>query len=783
MLKLLRAAFCLLVPALGACSSSLPQQPLSPSARLLAHEATSVGEIRYEEDFLDARLIYQGLVPNTPERLALRRQLVTFLLGAVERLDPAALRRSVSATDDMDRALGSLRDAMDLYEPQDLATVTKGMPVDEMRLLVAAARQVLALFGPQGTEAPVATALLALQTLQPTNPDWPARLEELFAWADRGAQPVPGPRNPPGPVAILENIAAIWPAPPVLDRLARAYVERQDRLATLLRRPLGGDASVGAAGDLIAQGEAVQTTAASLACLFLRGGRIDLAAARLKNVAGRPGDDADLRQLVDQAAVKKPSRDALVKLARRFLPRIEAFGGTSTDRLDPTASYRVLEIALSRFPQDAELLILASRTARALPAPFLALRYLEEAVPLREKAGAPADELADLSTELMELSFVRLRRFIDPEHMEPATREADTLRTQFGQLRKRFGGERFKLRDEEIDLTLARGLVDAGQPDRAQILFQRLSQSGLGDAEAALQLGNLAQKRGDPQRAVALVKAALDRHQAAAPQQKTIPYVEQEAKLAKALGQAYDSLGASAEARTAWIIAVSGWEILTAEHLRRRNVNESAEATVEVARLYYLLGRRDAAIQKFVEGFEQNEGRVASYIEAISFLVQRGDIDAALDLYRRALSKPAATVPEEHKLYTSLWILDITRRAGRGPDPTAEAYLRGLDSRTVILRPSRAAAWYLQLGRFALGRITYAQLLKNADTVAKRAEVYFYQAMRTLGDGGTDDAQILWRKVLESNMVSFFEFDMASRYIRLGAPTQTRPATAGEETI
>ena len=58
--------------------------------------------------------------------------------------------------------------------------------------------------------------------------------------------------------------------------------------------------------------------------------------------------------------------------------------------------------------------------------------------------------------------------------------------------------------------------------------------------------------------------------------------------------------------------------------------------------------------------------------------------------------------------------------------------------------------------------------------------------MRKLSDGKTDDAHQLWQKVIETRMFSFFEFDMASRYLRLGAPTAPRAPitrTTSTETI
>ena len=298
--------------------------------------------------------------------------------------------------------------------------------------------------------------------------------------------------------------------------------------------------------------------------------------------------------------------------------------------------------------------------------------------------------------------------------------------------------------------------------------------------EVTLQIASLAQKRGHPERAVEILRAALDARQASAPAEETIGFVEGQSRLAYALGSAYEVMGALAEARKAWRMALRGWERLMIEQLRRKNLSSSAGATFEVGRLYYLLGRRDEGLRRFDEAIEQDESRDQSYIDAIAFLVQRGDAEPAIDIYRRAISKSNRTVSEYVKVYASLWIIDITRRRGEAPDAAAVNYLRTLDAKQIDVRPARAAAWYRQLARFALGRISYEALLAMADTQGKRAEVYFYEAMHRLAEGKSNDAHTLWSKVLDTNMASFFEFEMASRYLRTGAPTQPRPVLGGE---
>ena len=71
-------------------------------------------------------------------------------------------------------------------------------------------------------------------------------------------------------------------------------------------------------------------------------------------------------------------------------------------------------------------------------------------------------------------------------------------------------------------------------------------------------------------------------------------------------------------------------------------------------------------------------------------------------------------------------------------------------------------------------------LLAKADSSGKRAEAYFYEAMRRLSSGKREEAHDLWSKVVETKMMSFFEFEMASRYLRTGAPVRPEAADKDE---
>ncbi len=780
-----------LLAGVSGCAGQLRSGATTEPARRLGAEAVALRTVTCEEDFVDARQVYRALGPAAPERPLLRRQMITYLLGPLSTIDAEDFKRrsgEPGANDDLDRIWASLRDALELYSSDDLWASGLGMRPEEKTLLRKAAELVDSLFAARGSETEVATALLVLHTLDPSNRTYVTRLNELLPWLDTGSQLAltgGGLRHLPTVTEVLESAATVWPSPAVVERLSETYIQRQERLSTLLRRPLGAVPSRNAIGEMLLEGETVQNTAVSVATLYLRAGQIDRAAAALSRVSGRPGDDPELRQLVGNAARSRPTRDDYLVLARRFLPRIKPLLGTSNDRIDVVAAREVLMRAATRWPDDPEIRILLSRVSAIMGDVYLSLRLLEEAQPLLERSRANKDEQATVAAEMLERSFEKLRqRMIDNEHLEPATREAEALRRRFAESRQRFGEDRLNAKATDIDYEVARGLLNAGLVDRAESLLMSASKTDEPRAEIALELAKLATKRGNAHRAAEILENALEQHRASAPAQETISYVETQSRLAYALGNAHEVAGRLEQARQAWRTALRGWERLMAEYLRRKdNAAASAEATMEVGRLTYLLGRHEEGVAKFLDAIEQNEARDQSYIDALSFLVQHGDVDAALDVYRRTLSRPSKVVSEYVKVYASLWMVDLLRRAGRSPEPSAETFLRTLASRRTHLRPQRVVAWYVQLARYTLGIISYDQLLGQADTAGKKAEIYFYEAMRRLAEGHSDDAHALWNKVLETRMFEFLEYDMASRYLRTGAPTQATADATDSETI
>jgi hypothetical protein len=136
-----------------------------------------------------------------------------------------------------------------------------------------------------------------------------------------------------------------------------------------------------------------------------------------------------------------------------------------------------------------------------------------------------------------------------------------------------------------------------------------------------------------------------------------------------------------------------------------------------------------------------------------------------LDAYHRVLGR--GQISEYLKVYCSLWVLDLDRRSGEAQDPLAQSFLAGV----------HGAKWYAELARWATGHETEAELLARADTPAKKAEASFYRALRRFEDGHADEGRALLKAVIDTQMMAFFEYDMASYYLRHPPETKQPVAT------
>lgn len=706
----------------GACAHG--PKATSPAASAGAAAAAPSGPVKpilSEDDYNAARPEYDALSLHAPERGARRQALLAYNVKALrEALDHGHA----------EEAYEQLKQAATLFDPDELAD---GKLRDDA-LHDAAARLEHA-FKKRGAHEEVLVALAIEMALQPGDAAARARYDQVAGWLRAGGViesdsglPVDGRGRV---IDDLEVVARLWPSPFVVDQLTRLYVERNESGAVadpfaLGRRRRGGDLRA------ILQGGAHPSVAYDLARLYLRVSRPDDAVLKMRAIKTPQPADVEVTKLIERYASKQAVPSDAINVAMLL--------AQSHD--DADVAQRVCVDAAQRFPQAPDPHLCAGEIANARDQLVVAMREFEAARQVQPANRKIWEQLAMLWQQ--RLFMIANDEKQDVAQLEPQLKKVEAFHAA---AQKQFPGEPLKPSLAGALFEVGRGYYNAGRVGKAMEFLER--SVGVEPQATTLELmGQIRLKKGEAKEAVALFERGI-----AVPKGEKPEEAYWRAKLRRDLGDAFDLLGDSASAETARKSALADWDILAGIGLSQGG---KAEAGIERAKLYYQLGDRDQSLANFESAIDAAPDRGSTYADVIAFLVPRGELDEALDAYHRALGRNEVT--EYLKVYCSLWIVDLARRAKQPVDPLASSYLSSTDG----------GKWYDDLARWATGRETEQQLLSHVDTPAKRAEAAYYRAMRAVESGDNDTAKKLWKEVVDTDMMAFFEFDMAQMFLRGG---------------
>lgn len=690
-----------------------------------------------EDEYASIRADYDALAVENGSRPRLRRALTDYLSSQLEK----ALRSGQP-----DEAFEPFQQMLTLYDPAEI----RGQ-VDAPALHAAAQRMEAALQR-QGAHQQVLTALcVERSTSRPESAvngryqlliDWlksggPAEDDERGMWTKDGVARV---------IADLEAVAQVWPSDFVVAQLTALYLER----AVLAADPKA--TSTRDLHSLVHQARNV-SPALYLTRLYLRVSRPGEGLTFVRKLAGKNGEDDQLRGLLERLVNPTSQPSEAIAMASLF---------AQTDRDDREVALRICRDAARRFPSSAESRLCAGQLALSLERMVIAQKNFEEAIKIEPTRREAWEALARIyQARLFQMAS---DENLDVRGLEP---QLTKVRIFHEEAERRFPDRPLRPSLGGAIYEVGRGYYNAGRLEDARRTLERSLASGP-NVPALELLGQISLKKGEAVQAVALFAKAA----AVMPRSDQAERLFTQARIQRQLGDASEAAGNPSAAETARKSALDDWEALSALGLTPEG---SAEAGIERAKLLYALGDRDASLRALEKAIDVAPDRGSTYADSIAFLVARGELEEALDAYHRALGR--AEVTEYLKVYCSLWIIDLARRAGQPEDPLAAAFLKSTDG----------TKWYDDLARWATGRQSEKALLEKADSPGKRAEASFYLAMRASAEGKAAEAQALWREVLRSDMLAFFEYDMASLFLKLGAaPTtpmlKSRPSASRPKT-
>jgi tetratricopeptide (TPR) repeat protein len=680
-------------------------------------------ELAYDQDLDEARDRYEALATGAPGREELRQSLA----GEYARRIRAAL-------DDAEHrylAHEALMQLASLWTPAELASGAPGMDAH-----LEDARAVRDVFARAGGDLEAAAALYFLAAADPAarsaeaNP-YLAEVEEIYTFTNELAVASFGEgAERSRPIEILDAVVQWLPSRAVVDGLVERVRERQIAL-------LGRFRDQGPNADLIrAHGAGLFRASWTIVRALARGGRLDEAPAALAGFESL-GNDAQLAEKVGQALGPGAGGAHWLALAAQFQDE-------DPEQADPGAALRIALEGARRLPDDASLRYAAAALARDMERAVQSIALYEQGM-----AIAPERDAAEALAELYSIRVAALALAERPHAAQAALAALEKFHAQAQQ--------RWPEKPLEADLATAyasmgRGMIGLGELALARSYLLQ-SQARRRNHDAVALLGTIALKQDRFAQALEHFEEAL------AMKADSVYERFERARVLRLAGDAQAGLGRREQAAQRWREAIEAWEAL-AERVELAP-RFQGEMLVESARAHWALGDEDVAVRGFEAAVDVDADGEDTHTTVVSFLITRGDYQRALDTYHRALGNH--DMSDYAKVYMSLWMLAEARRRGQQPDPLAYGFLRRREG----------TLWYDDLARYATGRVGLSALEGRASTRGRRAELWYYEAV--LGEAGSERAvRELLERVLATEMVLFFEYDMAKYWLGEGKQRLSR---------
>ncbi len=703
----------------GGPRSAAPRSPLGVSTEFV----DAPMELADPSDRAMARARFESMNLSDPQRVELRQALATEL---------GHRARSARAAGDLDDAFAALLELASLWTATELAEPIVAAELAPYAELTAS---LLADVSRAGNDVHAAAALALLAVMRPERAEEYAReLQLIFDYSDELEQAMWGEgAEGARPIAILEDVERSVHTPLVIDELVGLLVTRQ-RFFDAKIRDSGAQLDVAL---VRAHGDGVVRSAWLIVGILARANRLDEVPAALAPIKGI-GDDGELRLAVQTALSEDAGPKEWIDLAGQFQ-------SGDSDRRDLETTLAIVREGLRRHPRSVALHTAAGLTARAGNNLPLAIDHFERALALAPDSRDAAEQLSELyRVQIGQLVFahrpraaVAALRAAADFHASAAQRWSEPLRSDLA----------------AAYATMGRGLVSLGELDDGREHLER-SVALRPTIDALEYLGLIELKRDRFAAAVRHFSAALK-----------LPATDvattfDRARILRLAGEALAGHGDAKGAADRFRQALDSWKRLSSRvELTPRF---AAEMHLEAGKAQWALGHRREALARIDAAIDADSDGSETYTDVVAFLIVNGQYPRALDAYHRALGSTA--VSDYYKVFMSLWIVGEARRLDRTPDPLATSFLEERAGRL----------WYDDLARLATHRADVQALKTRATTRARRAELLYYAAVlgRTAEDPRAVEA--LLRRVVATEMVLFFEYDMAKHWL------EQRYATASD---
>jgi hypothetical protein len=591
---------------------------------------------------------------------------------------------------------------------------------------------------PRGDEAHAMAAYRVLTLVAPPDRRAAARFEEILNWGQRNRREFHAPWVYRGEMAeIYREIAHIVPTNDMLSRASEFFIGRHQ--AAMEARPPGtpgASAQQRFTFDDMQQLQAgLRNTPADLAILYLRLGDLQTAADQIAQVVDG-GQNNELAAALRAIAQGEGGADAMFELASRL------------EHVDAGAQGGICRRARRQYPNDARfarcLAIAAAREGDL----GLASAHLEAAVAL-----APND--AGTLRAAVEASSEWLQGELGEDDASAGRRAYARARALLDQWSHRFPREAAPVTVSELEDLAAQ--LELGQANLAgaQQHLERATQASPPVRDAYLTLAEIAWRHADGRRAMTLLEQGL-----AVPVRPNESDSTFRPTFLLRQGLAARQMGDAQTARTKLTEAQTALEALT--HSLEGNAQANAYYWHAVAS--DALGHTDHVRDDLNSAVNAAPDSRDLAARAITFAMARGRWTDVHELSAGARGRLQLDRPWQ--VYFALWGVIATRLGAFDSDDGAADALE-----TIAASASAHSPWTVRLAQRYHGTINRDQLLHYAQNAGQRAEALFYEAMLELAANDFAGAERDLRAVVQSDMLRYFEYDMAWEMLARGLQT------------
>ncbi|QQR91138.1 MAG: tetratricopeptide repeat protein [Myxococcales bacterium] len=717
-LKLGSAMLLLQLLVFGACASGPSRRP---------HIPLQTGKPISHESFLAARRAFHRMPAGDTLRPSLRSRLIGYLGDKTAALIDA---------DNYDGMVEQLGLMTDLYSPEELAEVSLSPALGPVARFVAKEGEA------RGDEARVLSALWILAKL---NPDpalgYAKHYRQVAAWGRDARSSLDIFEHYQGLLEIWEEHVRLTPAPRVQRQLIKLYFQRRDALADMVANLKNNPKKAPQISfqDFNLARFVLRRTPVDLSAVFLAEGEVHKAYDVLKRYKTSSEAEKQLLYLIDVAMGKSDSApDAMLTLARLYLREVGR----------PDVATGLCRYGIQEYEEDARFALCLARIAATQNEYADATANYAEAIRLANQERGVYDEALQVLQRLIEARLFES----NPSETRALTKEAEHI------LKERM--QRWPKLPPPVDpsqfhFAVGTAEMSAGNTEQAEKRFL-MSYKASPNVSAMLRLGLLSLNRGVFEKAIEQYSTALDLA-------RKLPRgrLRAEAESLERLGDAYRMLGREAESKQRYKQAAELWHDASGS----LDENELASAYVRRGVLADRLGLSKESVDFFRLAMEYAAAERDVYEQILAHLVTSGgSVELAHEVFGQALTQ--VSLEPEWKVYFALWVQVIAARAGEEVQSEVTEELNKLADND---------AWWSRLASFGIGKVPYAQLLAEANGRGEQTEAHFYEGTRLLHEGKVASAKVLFKRVLSTDMVSFYEYAMAREFLTQPDKLQPNP--------